>query len=155
MVKCKNGEKDLSSFDWEKDFLLYNKCEDGTYCAGACATENTTCQVPVDVAATPATALPVDDMYILSFNKYKGAQDIITSVEDEKDQCEVVDIVLGDIIAEKKTFYLLTCIMFWVAFLLIVGTFVIALISVSQCGCCRCCNSVKSIFPMKSHNVSA
>lgn len=163
-VKCKDTKSDaLKDYSFEDGFLLYNQCGSAasyTYCYSGCATggESTGCVDTNETAYTPAGndfVIPVDNgMYLIAYERSRQANAVMDAIDDD-DVCVSADVVLRGAVAEKKTFYLITCIMFWIAFLLIVGTFVIAIISVSQCGCCRCCNSVKSIFPMKGHAVNA
>lgn len=146
-VKC---SKSLDGYEFKDDYLLYNKCDEGVYCFGECnatACADSTQQATVD--ATKDTFFPVEGQFIISFANPINAKNVINAI-DVDDVCGRDDLILNGAVGEKKTFYLITCIMFWVAFLLIVGTFVLALISIANCGCCRCCNSVKSIFPMKS-----
>lgn len=162
VIKCKDVTEDpLDVYDFKDDFLLYNKCGSAApfaYCYGACNSDGSaTCNSSTETAYVPAekdSVIQVDSQYIIAYGRPKQANAVMDAIDDSN-KCDGVDVVLSTGVTEKKTFYLITCIMFWIAFLLIVGTFVIAIISVSQCGCCRCCNSVKSIFPMKGHAVNA
>lgn len=160
VVKCKQDDS-LKNYSFaNKEYLLYDKCV-------AAATEDESAPVPIycysgcneaecaDVNETgykiaDGDALfPVDKQFIISFGSARSANDIKNAFDFE-DVCVRGDVALSGATGEKKTFYLITCIMFWVAFLLIVATFVLAVISISNCGCCRCCGGIKSIFPMKS-----
>lgn len=151
VVKCKH-DKSLKDYSFTDDgFLLYNNCaaagSDPIYCYEAC-NEGACPTTGFTVDSTKDLILPVEDQFIISFNVLSGARNVFEAIDDEL--CDRAEVTLNGAVGEKKTFYLITCIMFWVAFLLIVATFVLALISIANCGCCRCCNSVKSIFPMKS-----
>ena len=152
VVKC-NDKADISDYSdsFKNGFALYTNCaaegSDPVYCLGGC-NENACATDAIAVTGAVDAFFPVEDMFVLSFAKSNAVKTVINQLDSNN--CEAVDVVLGPNASEKKVFYLITCIMFWIAFLLIVATFVLALISISNCGCCRCCNSVKSIFPMKA-----
>lgn len=138
--------------------MIYHKCNDNKYYMLQCKENNDAPTIPNGMTALGGIeetnvklAVPVDDGYILSLKRSVRTQIIskLENVYDGENQCKFVELELDEVAAtsEKKTFYTITCIMFWIAFLLIVATFVLALLGICDCKCCRCCNSVKSIFP--------
>jgi hypothetical protein len=180
VIKCdKDVRKDFRLFEFTDvgNFVEYTQCNTSEttprtyYCASGCPdTPDTTTKClstdePTGILATSdyinaVFTLP-EDKYIISFtsrnSKNEYATDLTTKTlvsEDDKEYCKYVDITLNDMKTDKKVFYLITCIMFWVAFLLILATFILAIISVSECGCCGC-NSIKSVFPMRNTRAQA
>ena len=181
VIKCdKDITKDENLKDYEftnvGNFVEWSQCATTSdtiyYCLSGCpssAVGNTNCLDTTEAALLTTNdyinalfKLP-DDKYIVSFtsrsSKNTYATNLTTEIfvdedDDDKQYCKYVDITLNDMKTDKKVFYLITCIMFWVAFLLILATFILAIISVSDCGCCGC-NSIKSVFPMRNTRAQA
>lgn len=91
-----------------------------------------------------------NDGVILSFAKKQPAKDMITAIDGDENY-ELIELVLGEVTNEKTSaMKVIYCIMFWVIFALVIATFVLALLSIVNCGCCRCCTSIRgSIFPTR------
>ena len=150
------GKKDKSTLPLVDDFVLFQACPeaDSTH---YCAVEDVaSCPSPLDplpaecvVMADAKYALPVEDGFVVAFTKSKSANTFIDAVEDNEGDYVVAELALGGKLSEegKTAMQVIYCIMFWIIFALVIATFVLALLSICQCGCCRCCNSIKGIFP--------
>lgn len=156
-----DGKKDKCALPLLDDFVVFQMCtsgEEGSTTNYYCAVDtcpSTFDPLPAECVEEKTSveyALPVDDGFVVAFTRSKQANNFIDAVEDNEGDYVVAELVLGGKLSEegKTAMQVIYCIMFWVAFLLIIATFVLALISITNCGCCRCCNSVKSIFPMRS-----
>lgn len=149
-----DGKKDKSALPLVDDFVLFQGCPTADAITYYCAVE--TCaadgfdSIPECVIATDAKyALPVEDGFVVAFTKSKSANTFIDAVEDNEGDYVVAELALGGKLSEegKTAMQVIYCIMFWIIFALVIATFVLALLSICQCGCCRCCNSIKGIFP--------
>ena len=157
------GKKDESDYMLAGDFLAFKECSiteggdgDQTTTVYYCVTETekcptfTTTTVPDEctIASNVEYAIPVESGYVVDFNRSTQATKFIKAIAS-LDDYEVSELVLGGKLSEegKTAMQVIYCIMFWVIFALVIATFVRALLSICNCGCCRCCNSIKSIFP--------
>ena len=147
------GKKDKSALPLVDDFVLFQACPAGAathYCAVETCAVDGLATAPECVDLTDAKyALPVEDGFIVAFTKSKSANTFIDAVEDNEGDYVVKELVLDGKLSEegKTAMQVIYCIMFWIIFALVIATFVLALLSICNCGCCRCCNSIKGIFP--------
>lgn len=148
------GKKDKSTLPLVDDFVLFQECTADSashYCAVETCPEDLATNVPAECVAVADVkyALPVEDGFVVAFTKSKSANTFIDAVEDNEGDYVVAELALGGKLSEegKTAIQVIYCIMFWIIFALVIATFVLALLSICQCGCCRCCNSIKGIFP--------
>lgn len=161
------GKKDESDLLPLADkFVVFQECpsneaEDSQqstfYCAVEACGSFAASSVPPECVATSAAkyVIPVETdyvetgAYVVDFNGRQAK--IFINAIGGKDDYEVSELVLDGKLSEegKTAMQVIYCIMFWIIFALVIATFVLALLSIVHCGCCRCCNFGNSIFPTR------